>query len=107
MLLSTALRAAKRNALICRRPRPHHYGFAHRALPGVALNPDVDLRALATAGRLDEALRATWAAVGERQSEADRLAGEGLRGEIVDMIGTPAVLLTFPRHFTRVKRSSP
>ncbi len=89
------------------RPRPHHYGFAHRALPGVALNPDVDLRALATAGRLDEALRATWAAVGERQSEADRLAGEGLRGEIVDMIGTPAVLLTFPRHFTRVKRSSP
>ncbi len=78
------------------KPRLHHYEFAHRALPGIAFNPRVDLAALANAGHLDGALRATWAAVGERRDEADRLPGEGLQGEPVEVAGEPAVLVTFP-----------
>jgi hypothetical protein len=77
-------------------PRPHHYEFAHRALPGIAFSPRVDLAALADADRLDSALRATWAAVGERCGEADRLPDDGLQGELVEVAGQPAVLVTFP-----------
>lgn len=66
------------------KPRLHHYEFAHRALPGIAFNPRVDLAALANAGHLDGALRATWAAVGERRDEADRLPDDGLQGELVE-----------------------
>jgi hypothetical protein len=77
-------------------PRPHHYEFAHRALLRMAVSPRVDLAALAGAGRLDSALRATWAAVGERHAEADRLPDDGLHGELVEVAGHPAVLVTFP-----------
>jgi|SRR5215831_3470144 len=78
------------------KPRLHHYEFAHRALPGIAFNPQVDLAALGHAGRLDGSLCATWAAVGERQGEPDRLPGHGLHGELVQIAGKPAVLVTFP-----------
>jgi hypothetical protein len=77
-------------------PRVHHYEFAHRALPGIAFNPRVDLAALANADHLDGALRATWAAAGERYGEADRLPDDGLQGELVEVAGEPAVLVTFP-----------
>ena len=77
-------------------PRPHHYEFAHRALPGIAFSPRVDLAGLAGAARLDSALRATWAAAGERHGEADRLPDDGLQGELVQVAGQPAVLVTFP-----------
>jgi hypothetical protein len=78
------------------KPRPHHYEFAHRALPGIAFSPRVDLAALAGAARLDSALHATWAAVGERCAGADRLPDDGLHGELADAAGKPAVLVTFP-----------
>jgi hypothetical protein len=78
------------------KPRPHHYQFAHRALPAIALKPSVDLAALADEGRLDAALRATWAAVGERQEPADRLTDEGLRARMVSIAGAQGVLVTLP-----------
>lgn len=78
------------------KPRPHHYEFAHRALPRIVLGPRADLLALAGAGRLGEALSATWAAVGERQAEPDRLPGDGLHAETVDVGGSPGVLVTLP-----------
>jgi hypothetical protein len=78
------------------KPRPHHYEFAHRALRGIVFNPQVDLAALGRAGRLDGSLRATWAAVGERQGEPDRLPDYGLHGELAEIAGKPAVLVTFP-----------
>lgn len=78
------------------KPRPHHYEFAHRAIPRIAFNPRVNLAAIAADDRLDSALRATWAAVGERYEAADRLSDEGLAGELVEVAGQSAVLVTFP-----------
>ena len=78
------------------KPRPHHYEFAHRALPAIAFSPRVDLAALAEAARLDSALHATWAAAGERCAAADRLPDDGLHAELVEAAGKPAVLVTFP-----------
>jgi len=78
------------------KPRPHHYEFAHRALRRIAFNPQVDLAALGHAGHLDGCLRATWAAVGERQGEPDRLPDYGLHGELVEIAGKSAVLVTLP-----------
>jgi hypothetical protein len=78
------------------KPRPHHYEFAHRALPRIAFNPRIDLAALARSAGLDAALRATWAAVGERRDDADRLPDDGLEGELVEVACQPAVLVTFP-----------
>src|SRR5262245_21040312 len=77
-------------------PRPHYYEFAHRAIPRIAFNPRVDLAAIAREDRLDAALRATWAAVGERHDAADRLPDEGLAGELVEVAGQSAVLVTLP-----------
>jgi hypothetical protein len=78
------------------KPRPHHYDFAHRAVPGIALDPRVDLAALSREDRLDAALQATWAAVGDRRDAAERLPDEGLTGELVEVAGQSAVLVTFP-----------
>jgi hypothetical protein len=69
------------------KPGPHHYDFAHRAIPRIAINPRVDLAATAYEDRLDAALRATWAAVGERREVADRLPDDGLAGELVEVAG--------------------
>jgi len=77
-------------------PRRHHYEFAHRALPAIALSPRADLAALARADRLDDALRATWASVGERHSEPDRVPDTGLHGELAAVGDHPSVLITFP-----------
>jgi hypothetical protein len=78
------------------KPRPHHYEFAHRVMPSIALNPDVDLAALAADGRLDRALHATWAKVGEGHAETDRVSGDGLGSSLVDVNGLQAVVLSFP-----------
>lgn len=78
------------------KPRPHHYEFAHRAVPRIALDPRVDLAAIARQGRLDAALRATWAAAGGRRDASDRVPDDGLAGELVEVAGRPAVLVTFP-----------
>jgi hypothetical protein len=50
----------------------------------------------ATPGRLGGSLRSTWAAVGERHHEPDRLPDDGLNGELVEIAGQPVVLVTFP-----------
>jgi hypothetical protein len=78
------------------KPRPHHYEFAHRAVPRIAFDPRFDPLAMAREHRLDAALRATWAAIGERRDAADRLPDEGLTGELVEVAGQSAVLVTFP-----------
>jgi hypothetical protein len=62
----------------------------------MAFNPRVNLAALAHAGHLDGALRATWAAVGERRGEADRLPDDWLQGDLVEVAGKPSVLVTLP-----------
>jgi hypothetical protein len=78
------------------RPRPHHYEFAHRAFPGIARNPSVDLAALAEARRLDEAMRATWTAIGARRPDEERISADGLHGELVALDSTTALLVTLP-----------
>jgi hypothetical protein len=78
------------------RPRRHHYDFAHRTLPAIVRGSKVDLAALAQAGSLDDALAASWRAVGDQLHEADRLRGDGLRGALVELAGGPALLVTFP-----------
>jgi hypothetical protein len=78
------------------KPRPHHYQFAHRALPAIALSPKVNLAAFARSGRLNDVLRATWTLAGERLAEPDRLPDEGLHGELADIGGRQGVLVTLP-----------
>jgi len=77
-------------------PRSHHYEFAHRAIPAIAFDPRVDLAAIARQDRLGAALRANWEAVGERHDATDRLPDDGLAGELVEVAGQSAVLVTFP-----------
>jgi hypothetical protein len=78
------------------RPRPHHYRFAHRRLPQIMLNPDVDPAAMDVSGRLHPALLASWAAVGGELAEADRLAPDGLAAARVRVDGREVVLVTLP-----------
>lgn len=74
-------------------PRTHHYRFAHQRLPQIMLDPGVDVLALAAAGRLDSALRSTWTAAAHGIDEAERLAPDGLAGELH---GADLVLVTLP-----------
>ena len=76
-------------------PRPHHYEFAHRALPAVAARFAADVAAWRT-GDLDGLLRHLWAEAGERLPEPDRLDPDGLRGEVVEVAGHDAILVTLP-----------
>jgi hypothetical protein len=78
------------------KPRPHDYEFANRAIPRIVLDPRVDLAAIAGDHRLDAALRATWAPVGERHDADDRLPDDGLAAELVEVAGQSAALMAFP-----------
>jgi hypothetical protein len=78
-------------------PRRHHYDFAHRALPSIMLNPDVDLAQLASVpDRLNGALRATWQRVGDQLGESDRIPDDGLAVELRLVDGVDALLVTLP-----------
>ncbi len=77
-------------------PRRHHYEFAHRVLPELALQPDIDLGAMAAADLLDAALRSAWSDIGKLVPEAERLPPDGLHGELADLGGIPGVLITMP-----------
>ena len=77
-------------------PRRHHYAFAHQVLPSLARQPGIDLPAMAVAGLLDDALASAWADVGRQLPEEERLAPDGLHGELADLGGTAAVLVTLP-----------
>lgn len=78
------------------RPRPHHYRFAHRALPSVLLSPRVDLPALLDQGRVLPGLLATWASVGEELDPQDRLGDDGLQCAAVAVAGRHGLLVTLP-----------
>lgn len=78
-------------------PRRHHYEFAHRALPSIMLNPNVDLDRLAgDLDRLGTALRATWESVGSKQETAERLSNEGLSVERRDVGDAEGLLINLP-----------
>ena len=77
-------------------PRTHHYRFAHQRLPQIMLDPGIDVAALAVAGRLDTALRSTWAAAAEGLDEAERLEPDGLAGELHAGDDVDVVLVTLP-----------
>lgn len=79
------------------KPRPHHYEFAHRAMPSITLNPDVDLARLAQDDRLQAALHQTWTKIGESHPEVDRLSADGLACGLVDIAGSRALVLSFPQ----------
>jgi hypothetical protein len=76
--------------------RPHHYRFAHQALPAILLSPRARFEELARPGRLDAALAEWWAWVGDQEAEANRLPRDGLHGEFTDITGSPALLVTLP-----------
>lgn len=79
------------------KPRPQHYEFAHRAMPSITLNPDVDLARLVEGDRLQAALLQTWTKIGESHPEVDRLSANGLAGRLVDVADSRALLLSFPQ----------
>ena len=79
------------------RPRPHHYQFAHRVMPGTARQVAVRLPELAADGRLNDALRATWEQIGLALDEGDRLSPDGLSGQMVEVDGHQVALITLPR----------
>lgn len=72
------------------KPRPHHYEFAHRSFPELPLTRGSISRC--SAARDVSWLSAPYVApVGERHRGPDRL-----RGELVEIVGEPTVLVTFP-----------
>lgn len=96
------------------RPRPHHYLFAHRALPVAAPGLAPRARSLVLQGRLNDGLLGLWNRVGDDVAPDDRLPGNGLRGALRDAGGTEVVLVTMPRaehmteaHFAAVVLSEP
>jgi hypothetical protein len=79
------------------RPRRHHYAFAHRVLPSIMLNPDVDLEQLAgDPERLHAAVRATWERAGSTHDAGERLADDGLVVERRDVGDAEGLLITLP-----------
>jgi hypothetical protein len=78
-------------------PRRHHYEFAHRVLPSILLNPNVDLEHLAgDLEHLHGALRATWERLGSKHDESDRLPPDGLVVERRDVGDAEGILVTLP-----------
>jgi hypothetical protein len=78
-------------------PRRHHYAFAHRVLPLIMRNPDVDLAHLAgDLERLGGSLRATWERVGLDHAESERLPPDGLAVERRDVGDAEGLLVTLP-----------
>ena len=64
-------------------PRRHHYEFAHRVLPALARQPEIDLPAMAVAGLLDDALVSAWTDIGNGLPEPERLAPDGRVMEVL------------------------
>jgi hypothetical protein len=96
------------------RARPHHYLFAHRALPASAASLAPHARSLALEGHLNDGLVSLWHRVGGDVPPEDRLPPTGLRGALRDVGGTDVVLVTMPRaehmteaHFAAVVLSEP
>jgi hypothetical protein len=85
-------------------PRPHHYEFAHRALPAVIMRTGPRFVHLAAERDLYPGLRGLWDQVGERLPEADRLAPDGLHAEYRHHPDARLVLVTMPqaRHMVEV-----
>lgn len=78
-------------------PRPHHYEFAHRAVPAVLLDPALDLtRYVRKIGRLQKSLTATWNAVAAGQPRDERIPSAGLTVEARSVGSTDGLLITLP-----------
>lgn len=78
------------------KPRPHHYEFAHRALPAMAAGLGREIIDVALAGNLDVGLHSTWTMLGKRLSPGNRLPPDGLTGTGVSLEQSDLVVITFP-----------
>jgi hypothetical protein len=78
------------------RPRPHHYSFGHRLLPGLVLRGRTNFNELASRALLDQLLRAWWQDVGESLPAQDRLPHDGLQSELANAGNVPVLLVTMP-----------
>lgn len=73
------------------RPRPHHYRFAHRVLPGSTRLGEVP------AERVDALLHELWEEFGTSLPEDQRLPSTGLSGGFVQGVPHRVLLVALPR----------
>jgi hypothetical protein len=76
--------------------RPHHYQFAHIALPRMAEKVGHSLLDTPPPEGLTALLVAAWGETGDRLPAEDRLIGDGLSGEVFDIDGHRMLVVTMP-----------
>jgi hypothetical protein len=76
--------------------RPHHYLFAHRILPLLALKHGEKMLEMANDGRLTDALERTWDGAGGKVPPEDRLSHEGLETSVHRLQVADLVLVRLP-----------
>jgi hypothetical protein len=77
-------------------PRPHHYQFAHRALPSSVHRFGVGLVTSAAHRELSPALLTLWSEVGSRLPDEQRLDPAGLTAVYTADSLAPMVMVTMP-----------
>lgn len=96
------------------RPRPHHYLFAHRVLPKLALKHGAKMLEMAKEARLTPALERTWDDAGSGVPKDDRLGHDGLESSVHRLQAADLVLIRLPpaqhaaeAHFVAITIPSP
>jgi hypothetical protein len=77
-------------------PRPHHYRFAHRWLPGLSHRHGLEILRAAPARDLTPALVAMWNDCGERLPVEQRLDPAGLEASYRPDPDAPMIVVTMP-----------
>ncbi|MBV1850070.1 hypothetical protein [Catellatospora tritici] len=77
-------------------PRPHHYEFAHRALPSIVRRFGAALVHNAASRELTPALLELWSEAGSRVPTEARLAPDGLSAAYEPDPQVPMVVITMP-----------
>ncbi|MFF4345172.1 hypothetical protein ACFY00_35300 [Kitasatospora sp. NPDC001540] len=94
-------------------PRAHHYGYAHRVLPGLVRDLGAKMLDHEPKPGFTGGLTAIWQGYGERLPEPERLPADGLSAELVQEDGYRALLVVLPpavapseAHFVAVVQST-
>jgi hypothetical protein len=77
-------------------PRPHHYQYAHRALPSVVRHSGLEIVQAAAGRDITPALQALWSEVGDQLPEDQRLDPAGLTVAYEPGPPAPLVIVTMP-----------
>ena len=76
--------------------RPHHYQFAHIVLPRMAATLGHALLDTPPPEGVTASLIAAWEESGGRLAAEERLPGDGLSGEVLDVDGHRMLVVTMP-----------